>query len=182
MACEVSDLSFYQTTKLIESFLTVLLCFSLICPCILKPKDGSVELQKVNDFNRAYQVRAPAFSFRLIWSESQTHVFFFGIQHAMRQLIDSGRYDTHENFTVVLQPFMRDINLPSLEVRADTPETFLLVPWNVNIHPHGFPFKGWSSRSLILCPWLFPSEPESSHSHGSRSLEQHGGCPAFLFC
>lgn len=55
-------------------------------------------------------------------------MFFFGIQHAMRQLIDSGRYDTHENFTVVLQPFMRDINLPRLEVRADPPETFPLVP------------------------------------------------------
>lgn len=56
------------------------------------------------------------------------HLLLLGIQHAMRQLIDSGRYDTHENFTVVLQPFMREIYLPRLEVRADTLETFLLVP------------------------------------------------------
>lgn len=64
---------------------------------------------------------------------------FFGIQNAMRQLIDSGRYDTHKNFTVVLQPFMRDVYLPRLAVRADTPETFLLlVTWNVNIHSHLF--------------------------------------------
>lgn len=56
------------------------------------------------------------------------HLLLFGIQHAMRQLIDSGRYDTHENFTVVLQPFMREIYLPRLEVRADTLDTFLLVP------------------------------------------------------
>ncbi|XP_023256754.1 phospholipase B1, membrane-associated-like [Seriola lalandi dorsalis] len=63
---------------------------SLVCPCILKPKQGSSELQTVNDFNRAYQ-------------------------HAMRELIDSGRYDTHDNFTVVLQPFFREVFLPLLE-------------------------------------------------------------------
>ncbi|GAA6213375.1 phospholipase B1, membrane-associated-like [Lates japonicus] len=63
---------------------------SLVCPCILKPKAGSSELQKVNDFNRAYQ-------------------------HTMRELIDSGRYDTHDNFTVVLQPFFREVFLPVLE-------------------------------------------------------------------
>lgn len=62
----------------------------LVCPCILKPNDGSVELQKVEEFNRAYQ-------------------------KAMRILVDSGRYDTHENFTVVLQPFFREIFLPKLE-------------------------------------------------------------------
>lgn len=62
----------------------------LVCPCILKPKDGSAELQKVEEFNRAYQ-------------------------KAMRELIDSGRYDTHENFTVVLQPFFREVFLPKLE-------------------------------------------------------------------
>ncbi|XP_044229893.1 phospholipase B1, membrane-associated [Thunnus albacares] len=62
----------------------------LICPCILKPKEGSSELRKVNDFNRAYQ-------------------------YEMRELIDSGRYDTHDNFTVVLQPFFREVFLPTLE-------------------------------------------------------------------
>ncbi|CAB1427850.1 unnamed protein product [Pleuronectes platessa] len=61
-----------------------------ICPCILKPKEGSPELQRANDFNREYQ-------------------------RAMRELIDTGRYDTQDNFTVVLQPFMRKIVLPTLE-------------------------------------------------------------------
>lgn len=56
----------------------------------------------------------------------------------MRQLIDSGRYDTHKNFTVVLQPFMRDIYLPKLEVSADTPDTFPSVSLNVNVHPPYF--------------------------------------------
>ncbi|XP_013865194.1 phospholipase B1, membrane-associated [Austrofundulus limnaeus] len=63
---------------------------NIICPCVLKPTDGSFELQRLNDFNRDYQ-------------------------SAMRELIDSGRYDTHDNFTVVLQPFFREIFLPILE-------------------------------------------------------------------
>ncbi|XP_029315903.1 phospholipase B1, membrane-associated [Cottoperca gobio] len=62
---------------------------SLICSCITKPKEGSSELQRVKDFNKAYQ-------------------------HVMRELVDSGRYDTHDNFTVVLQPFLREIVLPKL--------------------------------------------------------------------
>ncbi|KAA8577920.1 hypothetical protein FQN60_018771, partial [Etheostoma spectabile] len=63
---------------------------NLVCPCILKPKKDSSELQKAIDINKAYQ-------------------------HAMKELIDSGRYDTHHNFTVVLQPFLREIFLPKLE-------------------------------------------------------------------
>ncbi|KAM6912234.1 phospholipase B1, membrane-associated [Xenentodon cancila] len=63
---------------------------SLICPCTLKPSEGSSELQRVKDFNLAYQ-------------------------SAMRVLIDSGRYDTHNNFTVVLQPFFREVFLPRLK-------------------------------------------------------------------
>ncbi|XP_047466154.1 phospholipase B1, membrane-associated [Mugil cephalus] len=63
---------------------------SLICPCVLKPTEGSSELGKVETFNRGYQ-------------------------RAMRQLIDSGIYDTHDNFTVVLQPFFREVFLPRLE-------------------------------------------------------------------
>nr|XP_061798286.1 phospholipase B1, membrane-associated-like [Nerophis lumbriciformis] len=61
----------------------------MVCPCVLKPKDGSLELQKTEEFNRAYQ-------------------------HAMQQLVDSGHYDSHDNFTVVLQPFFREVFLPTL--------------------------------------------------------------------
>ncbi|XP_028251819.1 phospholipase B1, membrane-associated-like [Parambassis ranga] len=99
----------------------------LICPCILKPREGSSELQKVNEFNRAYQ-------------------------HAMRELIDSGMYDTHNNFTVVLQPFFREVFLPKLEDgRPDrsyfTPDCFHLSQkahtlmaralWNNMLEPVG---------------------------------------------
>ncbi|XP_019727801.1 phospholipase B1, membrane-associated-like [Hippocampus comes] len=61
----------------------------MVCPCVLKPKDDSLELRKTEEFSRAYQ-------------------------RAMRELVDSGRYDTHDNFTVVLQPFFREVLLPTL--------------------------------------------------------------------
>ncbi|KAF7201575.1 phospholipase B1, membrane-associated isoform X2 [Nothobranchius furzeri] len=62
----------------------------IVCPCVVKPKDGTSELQRLIDFNRAYQF-------------------------AMRELVDSGRYDTHDNFSVILQPFFREVFLPRLE-------------------------------------------------------------------
>ncbi|XP_043118248.1 phospholipase B1, membrane-associated [Puntigrus tetrazona] len=63
---------------------------NIVCRCVLKPKDGSYEFQMLQEFNRAYQ-------------------------RGMRELVESGRYDTHENFTVVLQPFFRNVFLPILE-------------------------------------------------------------------
>ncbi|XP_041827298.1 phospholipase B1, membrane-associated isoform X2 [Melanotaenia boesemani] len=99
----------------------------LVCPCVLKAKEESSELQRLNDFNRAYQ-------------------------YTMRELIDSGRYDSHDNFTVVLQPFFREVFLPKLEDgRPDrsyfTPDCFHLSQkahtlmaralWNNMLEPVG---------------------------------------------
>lgn len=39
-------------------------------------------------------------------------------QVGMQQLVDSGRYDTHGNFTVILQPFLRGLSLPKLQVMS----------------------------------------------------------------
>lgn len=52
----------------------------------------------------------------------------------MRELIDSGHYDTHDNFTVILQPFMREVYLPRLEVRGELPDAFLLVFFHLQLY------------------------------------------------
>uniref|UniRef100_A0A8P4GK60 Phospholipase B1, membrane-associated n=1 Tax=Dicentrarchus labrax TaxID=13489 RepID=A0A8P4GK60_DICLA len=103
------------------------LCFSLVCPCILKPKEGSNELQRVNDFNRACQVRDKRMlkgSFLYIFLRLKHKSTYLKLlikvnlkpkMLCFKELIDSGRYDTHDNFTVVLQPFFREIYLPLLE-------------------------------------------------------------------
>ncbi|TRZ02225.1 hypothetical protein DNTS_017575 [Danionella cerebrum] len=61
-----------------------------LCRCVLQPQDESRELQTLQTFNKAYQ-------------------------HGMWELVDSGRFDTHDNFTVVLQPFFRNVFLPLME-------------------------------------------------------------------
>lgn len=43
---------------IISKVLYLAFCFiSILCPCVLKPKDGSLEFQKLQDFNKAYQVK-----------------------------------------------------------------------------------------------------------------------------
>lgn len=42
----------------------------------------------------------------------------------MRELVESGRYDTREDFSVVLQPFFHSIRLPTLEVGPTLPMGF----------------------------------------------------------
>ncbi|CAB1343107.1 unnamed protein product [Coregonus sp. 'balchen'] len=64
---------------------------SILCPCVISPTGGSVTLRKLNDLNRDYQ-------------------------RGLHELVESGRYDTHNNFTVVLQPFLRDIIIPVKEL------------------------------------------------------------------
>ncbi|XP_041109783.1 phospholipase B1, membrane-associated-like [Polyodon spathula] len=59
------------------------------CGCVTKPEDNSMELKTLSDLNGAYQ-------------------------RVTRELVDSGRYDTRDDFTVVLQPFFRDLQLPLL--------------------------------------------------------------------
>ncbi|XP_074144393.1 phospholipase B1, membrane-associated isoform X2 [Sminthopsis crassicaudata] len=60
---------------------------SLLCNCILLVKDNSTELSKMKEVIKSYQT-------------------------SIRELVESGRYDTREDFTVVLQPFFENIKLP----------------------------------------------------------------------
>ncbi|XP_038654996.1 phospholipase B1, membrane-associated-like [Scyliorhinus canicula] len=59
----------------------------LLCECVIEPQDNSTQLDKLQSLNRKYQER--------------THL-----------LVESGRYDTREDFTVVVQPFLEDIEIP----------------------------------------------------------------------
>ncbi|CAB1339922.1 unnamed protein product [Coregonus sp. 'balchen'] len=63
---------------------------NILCPCVISPKEGSVALHQLDGLNRDYQ-------------------------RGLHELVESGRYDTHNNFTVVLQPFLRDIVVPQTE-------------------------------------------------------------------
>ncbi|XP_072627439.1 phospholipase B1, membrane-associated isoform X1 [Canis lupus baileyi] len=69
---------------------------SVLCNCVLTPRESSQELARLEAITQAYQ-------------------------NSMRDLVESGRYDTREDFSVVLQPFFRNIQLPILaDGRLDT--------------------------------------------------------------
>ncbi|CAL8392900.1 unnamed protein product [Arctogadus glacialis] len=59
----------------------------ILCPCVISPKTGSQSRKVVEELIRGYQ-------------------------SSLTDLVESGRYDTHSNFTVIIQPFIRDIDLP----------------------------------------------------------------------
>ncbi|KAL7388712.1 hypothetical protein ABVT39_019459 [Epinephelus coioides] len=61
----------------------------ILCPCVILPKPNSKALQKVEEINRSYQ-------------------------SLLHELVESSRYDSRPDFTVVTQPFFRDINFPRL--------------------------------------------------------------------
>eukprot|EP00079_Xenopus_tropicalis_P025452 XP_012818734.1 PREDICTED: phospholipase B1, membrane-associated-like [Xenopus tropicalis] len=73
----------------------------MLCPCLLNIADNSQELKIVREFNSGYQRNT-------------------------QQLIDTGRYDTKDDFTVVLQPFFRNPKIPSLP--NGTPDASFMAP------------------------------------------------------
>ncbi|GAB1289514.1 Phospholipase B1, membrane-associated [Apodemus speciosus] len=58
-----------------------------LCPCVLTADDNSPELARLVERNRQYQKET-------------------------EKLIESGRYDTKDDFTVVLQPFFENVTMP----------------------------------------------------------------------
>ncbi|XP_061609687.1 phospholipase B1, membrane-associated-like isoform X1 [Phyllopteryx taeniolatus] len=62
---------------------------NILCPCVTLPKSNSTALEKLDQLNRKYQLM-------------------------LSELVESGRYDTRPDFTVVTQPFFRDIIVPRL--------------------------------------------------------------------
>ncbi|NXT46120.1 PLB1 Phospholipase, partial [Pluvianellus socialis] len=61
-----------------------------LCPCVVNPTNNSNELKKLVYFNKRYQERT-------------------------RQLVESGRYDTTDDFTVVMQPFLMNVRMPKTQ-------------------------------------------------------------------
>ncbi|KAK2528723.1 Plb1 [Columba livia] len=74
---------------------------SMLCPCVINPEDNSNELKKLVYFNKMYQERT-------------------------RQLVESGRYDTTDDFTVVLQPFLLNVSMP--KTQEGFPDTSYFAP------------------------------------------------------
>ncbi|KAM3675304.1 phospholipase B1, membrane-associated [Ammospiza maritima maritima] len=66
------------------------LIMRMLCPCVINPKNNSNELKKLIYFNRMYQ-------------------------EGTRRLVESGRYDTKDDFTVVMQPFLTNIEMPKTQ-------------------------------------------------------------------
>ncbi|XP_072543949.1 phospholipase B1, membrane-associated-like [Salminus brasiliensis] len=115
----------------------------IICPCTLLPKDGSKALQDLEDLNRDYQ-------------------------RGLLDLVESGRYDTHSNFTVVLQPLLRDIILPTKDGYPDrsyfSPDCFHLSQkaqtlmarglWNNMLEPLDYKTSSanFSAGLSVKCP------------------------------
>ncbi|XP_017600319.1 PREDICTED: phospholipase B1, membrane-associated isoform X3 [Corvus brachyrhynchos] len=73
----------------------------MLCPCVINPKDNTTELKKLIYFNRKYQERT-------------------------RQLVESGRYDTKDDFTVVIQPFMTNMEMP--KTQEGSPDSSYFAP------------------------------------------------------
>ncbi|XP_028295840.1 phospholipase B1, membrane-associated-like [Gouania willdenowi] len=61
----------------------------ILCPCVILPKPNSKALEMAEEMNRGYQ-------------------------RVLNELVESGRYDTRPDFTVVVQPFFREIVVPKL--------------------------------------------------------------------
>ncbi|XP_076798379.1 phospholipase B1, membrane-associated isoform X3 [Arvicanthis niloticus] len=74
---------------------------SVLCNCVLTPGEDSHELARLEAFTKSYQ-------------------------SIMLQLVESGRYDTREDFSVVLQPFLLNTKLPVLE--NGNPDTSFFAP------------------------------------------------------
>ncbi|KAK2856052.1 hypothetical protein Q5P01_004787 [Channa striata] len=61
----------------------------ILCPCVILPKAKSEALLRLEDLIRSYQT-------------------------SLHKLVESSRYDTRSDFTVVIQPFFREIRVPRL--------------------------------------------------------------------
>ncbi|XP_023603194.1 phospholipase B1, membrane-associated [Myotis lucifugus] len=137
-----------------------------LCPCVLKYEDNSTELASLVELNKKYQER--------------TH-----------QLVEGGRYDTREDFTVVVQPFFEKVDLP--KTPEGLPDSSFFAPdcfhfskkshahsgsalWNNMLEPVGQKARwhDFESKINITCPNkdspFLSTYKNSVQGHGSQLL------------
>ncbi|XP_015283454.1 PREDICTED: phospholipase B1, membrane-associated [Gekko japonicus] len=138
-----------------------------LCPCFLNPQANPFELQEMQRVNRDFQERST-------------------------MMINGGRYDKREDFAIVVQPFLRNTNMP-LDRDGKPDLSFFAVDcfhfsargyasmatalWNNMLEPVGqkrsynnFTYE----RSTLTCPtsehpFLFTSKNSGWQSSGSPS-------------
>ncbi|XP_051881411.1 phospholipase B1, membrane-associated [Pristis pectinata] len=115
----------------------------LICKCVINPTDNSAQLSELKALNREYQKR--------------THL-----------LIESGRYDTREDFTVVIQPFLEDSQIPRDKHGMPDKSYFAADCFHFNVKAHS-----QAARSL----WKNLLEPV-----GRKTMNQSFDEPIYLSC
>ncbi|KAL5463323.1 hypothetical protein EMCRGX_G032215 [Ephydatia muelleri] len=90
-------------------------------------------------------------------------------QAAVQRLIDSGRYDNTDDFTVVLQPFVSGIELPNKDGEPDksyfAPDCFHFSTkghkemavglWNNMMEAEGQKTLGWNLDQPLKCPNMY---------------------------
>ncbi|KAM5143269.1 phospholipase B1, membrane-associated [Callospermophilus lateralis] len=134
-----------------------------MCPCVLKFDDNSTELASLIDLNKKYQ-------------------------EGTQQLIDTGRYDTREDFTVVVQPFLEKVDMP--KTLDGLPDSSFFAPdcfhfsskahahaasalWKNMLEPVGQKTTrhNFENKMDIVCPnqvWPFLSTSKNSmQAHGT---------------
>ncbi|KAM9067315.1 phospholipase B1, membrane-associated [Sarcophilus harrisii] len=92
-----------------------------VCSCVVLLENNSTELATFIELNKQYQ--------------EKTH-----------QLVDSGRYDTRDDFTVVLQPFLEQVSIP--RTPDGLPDRSFFAPdcFHFNVKTHALAAKAlWNN-------------------------------------
>ncbi|CAF0895415.1 unnamed protein product [Brachionus calyciflorus] len=100
-------------------------------------------------------------------AEKELSEYIDGYHNFTRAVVDSGRYDSRDDFAVVLQPFFQDYRLPKLsdgnvDFSFFAPDCFhfstkgqasaAIGLWNNMLQPVGKKSNTWSPNDPILCP------------------------------
>ncbi|XP_008564631.1 PREDICTED: phospholipase B1, membrane-associated [Galeopterus variegatus] len=135
---------------------------SFVCPCVIRFPDDAPEITTLKELNRNYQVKT-------------------------QELVESGRYDTKEDFTVVVQPFFENLEVPVTSMGLPDRSYFAPDCFHFSKKTHGHAASGlwrnmlepvgqktrqhdFQSRISIKCPnenWPFLTTNKNMQGHGT---------------